>query len=234
MSLRCSRSRRVAIAAALAAAFVGQACGSEERQVVVRPADDVVVMSAEEVADLRKPVETVAETATTSVGAVDSGDGDSGEGDSAAPADTAAASETIPLVQDDRPPELRLFEAFDEFRSCLAADGYEIEGNLQDPNNPAYQDADYANAVSTCAARSDIVNVLQEVQATRSSLTPEEVEQRNEIFLELRDCLVSKGWTVETSTDQNGLLSPTQFVNADGELDTRDINKCLSEAGVEG
>ena len=76
--------------------------------------------------------------------------------------------------------------------------------------------------------------MLQEVQATRANLTPEEVEKRNEVFIELRDCLVDKGWEVETTTSEIGLLEPTVFQNADGELDEREINQCLSEQNLDG
>ena len=188
--------------------------GSDDATTVVRGADDVQVMSPDEVAAQRLPtLTTLAATTTVSL----------------APGDTAPTAETVPQNQDDRPPELRLFEAFGNFRGCLEDKGFGIEGDLLDPNNPAYQDPAYLDAVRTCAARTDIVAVLQEVQATRSSLTPEEVEQRNEVFIDLRDCLIDRGWTVETRTSEIGLLEPTVFQNADGVLDERDINQCLSE-----
>ncbi len=145
---------------------------------------------------------------------------------------TTEAADTVPQNVDDRPAEIKLFDAFGKFRSCLEDRGYGIEGDLLDPNNPAYQDPDYAEAVSTCAARSDIVAVLQEVQATRANLTPEQVEQRNEVFIDLRDCLEDKGWTVESTTSEIGLLEPTVFQNAEGVLDERDINQCLSEQNL--
>ena len=87
-------------------------------------------------------------------------------------------------------------------------------------------------AVSTCAARTDIVNILAEVQATRADLTPQQVQQRNQAFTDLRDCLVDKGWTIETSTSEIGLLEPTVFQNADGVLDDRDIDQCVSELNI--
>lgn len=150
-----------------------------------------------------------------------------GTGVATGPADSVA--DTIPLNKDDRPPELRLFDAFGKFRGCLEGKGYKIEGDLLDPKNPAYQDPAYLEAVSTCAARTDIVNILQEVQATRANLTPEQVEQRNQVFIDLRDCLEAKGWTVETTTSEIGLLEPKVFQNAAGVLDERDINQCLAE-----
>ena len=198
-------------------------CSADSTVTVVRDADDVQVMSPEQVLQQRLPAVT-----TTVPGASDS----SVPAGAGQPPATTAAADTIPLNQDDRPPEVRLFAAFGEFRGCLEDKGYVIEGNLLDPNNPAMQDSAYRDAVITCAARSDIVAVLQEVQATRANLTPEEVEQRNEVFVALRDCLREKGWTVEATTSEIGLLEPTEFHDADGELDERDINQCLSEMNI--
>jgi len=200
---------------AVALAMLAACGGSGETTTVVRAADDVQVMSPDEVAAQRLPtLTTLASTTTVSL----------------APGETTSVVvDTVPQNQDDRPPELRLFEAFGNFRGCLEDKGFGIEGDLLDPNNPAYQDPAYLDAVRTCAARTDIVAVLQEVQATRSSLTPEEVEQRNEVFIDLRDCLIDRGWTVETRTSEIGLLEPTVFQNPDGVLDERDINQCLSE-----
>ena len=215
---------RVALALISFTAMVSglSACGEQATTTLVRGADEVKVMEPEEVARLRLP------TVTTLVSTADTGpvapDG--------APDDTIG--ETIPLNKDDRPPEVRLFEAYGNFRDCLEDKGYGIDGNLTDPNNPAYQDSAYREAVTTCAARTDIVTVLREVQATRANLTPEEVETRNEVFITLRDCLVDKGWEVETTTSEIGLLEPKVFQNAEGELDERDINQCLSEQNLDG
>ena len=197
---------------------------------VIRGADDVQVLTPEQVVEQRRPVPpTTLPPPTTAV--TDSTAAASTESDDDATA-TSEAAETVPQNVDDRPPEVKLFDAFGKFRGCLEERGYGIEGDLLDRNNPAYQDPDYVDAVSTCAARTDIVAILQEVQATRSSLTPEEVEARNEVFIALRDCLEARGWTVETSTSEIGLLEPVVFQNADGVLDERDINQCLSEQNL--
>lgn len=197
---------------------------------VIRGADDVQVLTPEQVVEQRRPVPpTTLPPPTTAV--TDSTAAASTGSDDDATA-TSEAAETVPQNVDDRPPEVKLFDAFGKFRGCLEERGYGIEGDLLDRNNPAYQDPDYVDAVSTCAARTDIVAILQEVQATRSSLTPEEVEARNEVFIALRDCLEARGWTVETSTSEIGLLEPVVFQNADGVLDERDINQCLSEQNL--
>lgn len=224
-------ARRTWWLAGAVALVVLPACGSgASTSTLIRGADDVQVLTPEQVAEQRRPVPpTTLPPPTTAV--TDSTTATSTDADDDATASTAAA-ETVPQNVDDRPPEVKLFDAFGKFRGCLEDRGYGIEGDLLDPNNPAYQDPDYVDAVSTCAARTDIVAILQEVQATRSSLTPEQVEARNEVFIALRDCLEGRGWTVEVSTSEIGLLEPVVFQNAEGVLDERDINQCLSEQNL--
>jgi hypothetical protein len=211
----------VALVAVLAVGvLVG--CSEPDATLVIRSADAVQVMTPEEVSAGRMPPLTPDVPTTLVVGGATAG-----TNVAAAPDETVL--DTIPLNTDNRPPELKLFDAFGKFRSCLEDKGYAIEGDLLDPNNPAYKDPDYQETVQTCAARTDIVNVLSEVQATRANLTPDEVKVRNEVFTELRTCLEAKGWSVETATSEIGLLEPKVFQNADGVLDERDINQCLSE-----
>lgn len=205
---------------------VAVACTDAPTTTVVRGADDVQVMDPADVAEQRQSL-----VITTVAPGAPAGDASGAAGAAAA---DAAAGDTIPLNQDDRPPEVRLFEAFGNFRNCLSDKGYGIDGDLTDPNNPAYQDSAYRETVTTCAARTDIVAVLEEVRTTRENLTPEQVEQRNEVFITLRDCLEDKGWVVEASTSAIGLLEPTEFHNAEGALDERDINQCLSEQNLDG
>lgn len=189
--------------------------GTSTESLTLRNADDIQVMTPEQVAAMKATATTMAPNQ-----------------DEASPDSSDVSSDTIPLNQDDRPPELKLFDAFAEFRGCIEDSGETIRGNLQDPNNPAYQDPEYLQLVQKCAARSDIINVLNEVQATRESLTPEQIEQRNEAFKLLSDCLKKRGWTIETATDAQGLINPTKFESADGDLNDRDINQCLSETGI--
>lgn len=214
------------IAASLLALSLVSACSGGGEVTYVRAADDVQVMDPDDVAGARPDLVS----GTTLPPGSTIATGDPTETTDASTVGTDATSgETVPQNTDDRPPEIRLFEAFGKFRACLEDKGYGIEGDLTDPNNPAYKDPAYADAVGTCAARTDIVAVLQEVQSTRANLTPEQVEQRNEVFVVLQECLEAKGWTVETTTSQIGLLEPAVFQNADGELDERDINQCLAE-----
>jgi len=153
-------------------------------------------------------------------------------GDSIAPGDDASATDTIPLNKDDRPPELKLFDAFSKFSGCIKDSGETIRGDLQDPNNPAYQDPAYLEVIQKCAARSDIVNILNEVSTTRANLTPDDIKTRNEAFVLLSDCLKKKGWKIDTAIDSSGLINPTTFQSADGDLNQRDLDSCLTETGI--
>ncbi|MDZ4825820.1 MAG: hypothetical protein SGJ13_05055 [Actinomycetota bacterium] len=207
--------RTVAALAAVVAATTLAACSrSGEQSVVVRNPDDVQVMSPDEVADMREAVANPDEA------------GEAGEA-----ADATGA--TVPQNEDDRPVEARMFEAFTTFRDCLADDGYELEGDPRDPNNPAMQNPDYVAALTKCAARSNIAEIFQEMQAAAENYTPEQVEERNEGFLTLADCLERRGWIIETSTNEIGLIQPSTFTNAQGELDERDIEQCVAETGIE-
>lgn len=209
-------------------------CGSDSSsEVVLRDADGVQVMSPEAVAAMKSSIPS-ANTAPVGSAAVET---TSGSGDADPMADTPdpgsdGGGDTIPLNQDDRPPELKLFEAYSKFKGCIEDNGETIRGDLQDRNNPAYQDPNYMQIVSTCAAKSDIVNVLQEVQASQAEMSPDEIKSRNESFKKLSDCLKKKGWTVETVTDSNGLINPRVFRAADGSLNQRDLDSCLTETGI--
>lgn len=217
--------RRRIPAVALLLLLGSTSCGSNaQTSVLVRDIDSVQVMSPQEVVEMRSTLVPLLENSS-------SAESNTAEGATAA-TDEAATDETIPLNKDDRPPELKLFDAYSKFSSCIKDAGETIRGNLQDPNNPAYQDPAYLEVIQKCAARSDIVNVLQEVGTTRANLNPDEIKIRNEAFVALSDCLKKKGWKIETSIDSAGLINPTQFQSADGELNQRDLDQCLTETGI--
>ena len=159
------------------------ACGSAgQTTTVVRDVDAIQVMTPEEVTAMRS---TLVPAIQSSVDEVDS---------SLTAGETT--SDTIPLNQDNRPPELKLFDAYAEFSGCIKDAGQTIRGDLQDPNNPAYQDPAYLEVIQKCAARSDIINVLQEVGTTRANLEPDEIKTRNEAFVARSGCLKKKGWKI--------------------------------------
>ena len=206
-------------------ALLSSACGSvSQTSTIVRDVDSIQVMTPEEVTAMRSTLVPVNEDSSGDV-----------SGDSVAPGDPSTdpeSADTIPLNEDNRPAELKLFDAFSKFSGCLKDSGETIRGDLQDPNNPAYQDPAYLEIIQKCAARSDIVNVLNEVSTTRANLTPDEIKTRNEGFVLLADCLKKKGWKIDTSIDSSGLINPTTFQSADGDLNQRDLDQCLTETGI--
>ena len=212
------RTQLILLASSLLIPGVGCASGGSAVS-IVRDIDAIQVMSPEEVTAMR----------STLVPALVK-DGSQVETDGSVP--DGETADTIPLNEDKRPAELKLFDAFKSFSDCLEDAGEGIRGDLQDPNNPAYQDPAYLEVVQKCAARSDIVNVLEEVSTSRANLTPEEIKVKNEGFVVIADCLKKKGWKIETTIDASGLITPSQFQSADGELNDRDLNQCLTETGI--
>ena len=161
-----------------------------------------------------------------------------GQPGAAGAATTAATADTIPLAEED--PVSKLFSAFAEFRSCLEVDGVEFIGP-PDANNPESptNDPAYVKVLSTCAARSNILQALQEVQAAQAKLTPEEIEQQNEGYLVWRDCMIDRGWKIpEPVPDADGRLlsfggsNTPQIEGPAGEdpFTSPDFSECGAEA----
>lgn len=214
---------------ALTLVVLSACSGSGGSRVAVRDLDDISVMSPAEVAAIKAtiPVDDVSTPTVAESDEIEAGSSDVTSGSN------EVADTTIPLNQDDRPAELKLFDAYAKFKSCIEDAGETIRGNLQDPNNPAYQDPAYAELIQTCAARSKIIDALRETSQARDELGPDEVEARNEAFKALSECLKKRGWTVETRVDEKGLINPTRFESPDGTLDQRDLDQCLSETGID-
>ena len=149
----------------------------------------------------------------------------------------APVKETIPLAEEDINPGLKLMGALDDFNTCLAAEGYQWIGfpNADLGANDPVNQPGYLEALQFCNSRTGIANAYQDFQASRSDMAPDEIRQANEDFIELADCLSTRGWEIgELRPDENGLLSPgDQFSSADGDIDTDEIRDCISEIGLE-
>jgi hypothetical protein len=206
------------------------AAGSTDVQ--VRLLDDIAVMSPADVLAMRSTIPEGLEVSSNQ------GSGTSGQEIESSGAEDGSSDEnvqsdsTVPQNVDDRPAELKLFEAYANFKSCIEDAGETIRGNLQDPTNPAFQDPAYAELIQTCAARSKIIDALRETAQARGDLSPDEVRTRNEAFKSLSECLKKRGWTIETRVDEKGLINPSRFESPDGTLDQRDLDQCLSETGI--
>lgn len=208
-------TRRARALASIVGIMVVTACapsGSATVRLIVRDPDQIQVMSPAQVAAMKGT--------------------SSGQTNGVATVDGASTSDTVPLNEDNRPPEVKLFAAYQKFTSCLKADGYKVEGNLQDRNNPAFKNKDYVAVLTKCAARSDILGALRASQEANAKLTPAEVQQKNENFKKLGDCLKKRNWTIKYSTSDIGLLQPVQFTSPEGGLNERDINQCITETGL--
>ena len=166
------------------------------------------------------------------------GDYEDGPGTTTTSTTTTAepVKETIPLAEEKVPPGIQMMDALEEFNECLDEEGVEFigppdatlgEGALV--NQPAY-----IEALTLCAARSGIINAMQEFQTSRAGRTPEKIREDNEQFIALTGCLRSRGWTVsDPMPDADGSLGPGEdFSGPDGDLDLDDIRSCISELNL--
>ena len=176
-----------------------------------------------------------------------------GDGESAAPpaadpaaavdpsaATTAAPADTIPLAQQD--PTTKFFSAFGQFRSCLKNQGLTFLG-VPDPNKPnsPTNDPAYIKGLQTCAAQSNILQALQELQNSQNNLTPDQIEEQNKSYLVWRDCMIDHGWKIpEPVPDSKGRLlsfgpNAPQIEGPAGEdlFDSNDFQECASQAQQE-
>jgi hypothetical protein len=120
---------------------------------------------------------------------------------------TATTGSTIPL-DNKTDPTTDLFAAFGKFRKCLDDLGVKFIGapDASNPNSPS-NDPTYLKNLSTCAARSNIVQTLSAATAAENNLTPAEIEQRNKGYLKWRSCMVDRGWKIPVPTpDAQGRL----------------------------
>jgi hypothetical protein len=101
-----------------------------------------------------------------------------------------------------------LFAAFGKFRQCLTDTGTKFIGapDQSNPDSPT-NDPNYIKNLSTCAARSNIVQALKDSQAANDNLTPAEIQDRNKSYLKWRTCMINRGWKIATPTpDAQGRL----------------------------
>ena len=148
----------------------------------------------------------------------------------------APVKDTIPLAEEKAPPGIQMMNALEEFNGCLEEEGVEFIGRpdatLGDGalvNQPAY-----VQALTLCAARSGIIDAMQEFQMSRVSRTPETIREDNEQFIALTGCLRSKGWTIsDPMPDADGSLGPgDDFRGPDGGVDMDEIRSCISELSL--
>jgi len=140
-------------------------------------------------------------TATSTPGATGAAPAGSGE------TTPTTAKSDVPLA-DDRDPTTDMMVAFGKFRDCLQDEGVKFIGapDASNPESPT-NDPAYIKSLSTCAARSNIVQALQAAQAEQDTLTPAQIKERNKGYLKWRECMIKRGWDIPKPTpDSKGRL----------------------------
>jgi hypothetical protein len=151
----------------------------------------------------------------------------------------AATGDTIPLAQED--PTTKFFKAINVFQSCLKGLGVKFIGapDQKNPNSPT-NDPNYIKNLSTCAAKSNILQALKDQQAAQDNLTPDQIKQQNKGYLAWRDCMIGRGWGIpEPKPDSKGRLfsfggggSTPNFKPPPGQdiVTSSDVSECATEA----
>jgi len=223
------------IAAFLTIALLAAACGGgSESETANQPAaNDFVVQGDDVLDDAQLPPDETAPAEEPGAGASKS------EGPSDPP-QFDVTEETIP-TDEEEDADGEFFDAVGVFTSCLTTEGYGFIGipseDLEetDPVN----DPGYLDALSQCAASSQIISKMEAAEDT-SSLTAEEIETQNREFVVFVDCLTGRGWTIPTPTpDEKGVLQPAYIELArtwvppdgtgllsNGEFNTDDFGEC--------
>ncbi len=158
-------------------------------------------------------------------------------GAGAAQADTTETT----IVDTTQDPTTAMFTALGKFRTCLDDLGVQFRGapDPADPNSPT-NDPTYIQNLSTCAARSNIVQAMQASQSANDNLSPAEIEQRNKGYLKWRTCMIDRGWKIEKPVpDSQGRLfsfstsgTSTQIQPPPGKdlLSSKDLEQCAAKA----
>jgi hypothetical protein len=233
---------RATLVAMVVAAGCGGAASEATQKVTLLTADapTEIVVSTTSTTTTSSTTTTTAVAAETTIRTASETSVDGG--DEAGPATTSTTTtaepvkETIPLAEEKAPPGIQMMNALEEFNGCLEEEGVEFigrpdatlgEGALV--NQPAY-----VQALTLCAARSGIIDAMQEFQMSRVSRTPETIREDNEQFIALTGCLRSKGWTIsDPMPDADGSLGPgDDFRGPDGGVDMDEIRSCISELSL--
>ncbi len=152
-----------------------------------------------------------------------------------------SASNTVPLAKQN--PITTLFSSISTFQSCLKGLGVTFIGapNPSDPssgaNNPAY-----IKSLTTCAAKSNILQSLKAEQSAQDNLTQAQIKKENQEYLLFRKCMIARGWGIPTpKPNADGLLfsfggatggDATQFKPPPGQslLSSSDLQACAGKA----
>jgi hypothetical protein len=162
-------------------------------------------------------------------------------GASGASGESGATGDTIPLASQD--PQTKFFASLNTFSSCLRGLGVKFIGvpDASNPKSPT-NDPNYLKALSTCAAKSNILAALKDYGTFQDNLTPEQIKVQNKGFLKWRECMIGRGWgNPEPKPDSKGRLftiggsggtSVPNFTPPPGEdiVTSEDVQECAAEA----
>jgi hypothetical protein len=158
------------------------------------------------------------------------------------PSDTTG--DTIPLASAD--PQTKFFGSLSSFSSCLRGLNVKFIGvpDQSKPNSPT-NDPNYIKALSTCAAKSNILQALKDYGTFQDNLTPAEVQVQNKAFLKWRDCMIGRGWGIpKPKPDEKGRLfsiggtggsSVPNFTPPPGQdiITSSDVQECAAQTAKE-
>jgi hypothetical protein len=154
--------------------------------------------------------------------------------------DSKSAGSTVPLAKQN--PITTLFASIKSFQSCLTGLGVTFIGapNPSDPssgaNNPAY-----IKSLTTCAARSNILQALKAEQSAQDNLTQAQIKKENQEYLLFRTCMIADGWGIPApKPNASGLLfsfgttggDAAGFTPPPGQtlLSSSDLQNCAAKA----
>jgi hypothetical protein len=233
---------RATLVAMVVAAGCGGAASEATQKVTLLTADapTEIVVSTTSTTTTSSTTTTTAVAAETTIRTASETSVDGG--DEAGPATTSTTTtaepvkETIPLAEEKAPPGIQMMNALEEFNGCLEEEGVEFIGRPDATlgDGALVNQPTYIEALTLCAARSGIIDAMQEFQMSRVSRTPETIREDNEQFIALTGCLRSKGWTIsDPMPDADGSLGPgDDFRGPDGGVDMDEIRSCISELSL--
>ena len=159
---------------------------------------------------------------------------------------SAATGDTIPLASED--PQTKFFGSLSSFSSCLRGLNVKFIGvpDKSNPSSPA-NDPNYLKALSTCAAKSNILQALKDYGTFQDNLTPAQIEVQNKGYLKWRDCMIGRGWGIPVpKPDSKGRLfaigaggagasSVPNFTPPPGQdiITSTDVEACASQVAKE-
>jgi hypothetical protein len=192
-------SKRIAHVLLVAIVLTLTACGSSSKQsATMVPAGQIDLHNVE----LQPPPGS--RIVTERNGAIRLEAGQSGASNGAASG--GSTGNTIPLAKQD--PTTALFTSLNVFQSCLQGLGVKFVGapDRSNPNSPT-NNPTYIKNLTTCAAKSNILQALKNAQSAQDNLTPAQIKKENEGYLAWRTCMVGRGWGIPKPTpDSRGLL----------------------------